>query len=58
MGSTENARPDKDRPRKTGDLTLQDLTITDQNHRGASVNKHGYLGLSCINEKNNSLKGV
>jgi len=28
-GATENARPDNDRPPKTGDLTVQDLTLAD-----------------------------
>jgi len=26
--ATENARPDDDRPPKTGDLTMHDLTLT------------------------------
>jgi len=30
LRSTENARPDKNGPRKTRGLTLQDLAITDQ----------------------------
>ena len=30
VGSTENARPDKNGPRITRGLTLQDLTLTDQ----------------------------
>ena len=29
-GATENARPDNGRPPKTGDLTMQNLTLTDQ----------------------------